>query len=379
MMTPNERKEFFQANREQLTEEQMCEAIGIRKPALKNYVKEFGPCLAFDPKDEKAFTTFLLKAKTEKELRLSFPNWEERLKEKYDGLRLFTQRNLYNELVYILLPIQNDKKLKLKPKRWTFHVGTDEEGNEQPYLLVQLPAFKGKVTVAPLYDVHYGHHAHRSEKFLAYLRWISETPNVYVVLGGDFMETALDDGRGMTYDQDINTETQFDHAVNLLGPIAHKILGAVPGNHEERVYKKTGIDIMRLLCERLEIPYFAGPFIMSVMGNGYKWTYHVQHGKGNSQTKGGKMNMAGRPRMFTNLIHFFLVGHVHDLTVDPETTIVEDVLNCRLRYMTQWKVIAPSFLGWERTYAWRAGYAPPAMGGVSTELYDTGEYRAFLT
>jgi hypothetical protein len=376
-MKPTERKQFYQDNRQKLSIPEMAEALGIGLPALKNYEKRYGPCVGASQTTE-SFTDFLLKAKTEKELATNFPDWEDRLKEKYAGLTLFTQRNLYNEPVYILLPVRNDK-LRLKPKRWSFHIGKNDDGTEQPYLLVQLPAFKGKVTIAPLFDVHYGHHAHRSEKFLAYLRWIAETPNVYVVLGGDFMETALDDGRGMTYDQDVNTETQFDHAVNLLGPIAHKILGAVPGNHEERVYKKTGIDIMRLLSERLEIPYFAGPFIMSVMGNGYKWTYHVQHGKGNSQTKGGKMNMAGRPRMFTNLVHFFLVGHVHDLTVDPETTIVEDVINCRLRYMTQWKVIAPSFLGWERTYAWRAGYAPPAMGGVSTELYDNGEYRAFLT
>ena len=377
-MKPTQRKEFFQENREKLTAGQMASVLGVGLPTIRNYEKEFGQCLP-TPQTKESFSDFLIKAKTGKELGLAFKDWEERLKEKYEGLVLFTQRNLYNELVYILLPVQTGKAVKLKSKRWEYHIGTSSDGHPQPYILVQLPKFRGKLTVAPVFDVHFGHHAHRHEKFLAYLRWIAETPNLYVILGGDLMEMALDDGRGMTYDQETNTEGQFDKMVALLAPIAHKILGATQGNHEERVSKKTGIDIMRLLCERLDIPYFSGPFFLSVMANDYKWNFYVQHGRGNSQTKGGKMNMANRPKRFTSLIHFFLSGHVHDLLAEPETIIVEDPLNCRLNYVTQWTVVCPSFLGWEDTYAYRAGYAPPAKGGVSIELLANGEYRAFLT
>lgn len=377
-MKPKERKQFFQDHRLTLTRSQMADRLGISEATIeRHYEPKFGKCLDYDPKDKEALSRFLMKAKTERELDKHFPNWRKTL-DGFEGMELFTQRNLYHELVYVLLPVRNDK-IEIQDKDWHYHVGVSDEGIQQPYLLVQLPDFEGKTVIAPIYDIHSGHHAHRSEKFRAYLRWIAETPQVYAILGGDMMEMALDDGRGMSYDQELNPETQFDQAVKLLAPIAHKILGAVPGNHEERVYKRTGIDIMRLFCERLEIPYFSGPFFLSIMANGYKWTYHVQHGRGNSQTKGGKMNAANRPKKFTGMIHFFLSGHVHDLVVEPETIIVEDPLNCRLVYMTQWTVIAPSFLGWEDTYAYRAGYPPPAMGGVSTELMEDGDYRAFLT
>lgn len=377
-MKPREREAVFKAEREKLTREEMAEHLGVGIPTVRNYEKKWGKCVEVR-QDSASFAKFLLTAKTEKQLAEAFPDWEKRLKEKYEGLRLFTQRNLYNELVYILLPVQSSEVVKLKKKAWQHHFGVSDDGHPQPYILIELPRFRGKITIAPIFDVHYGHHAHRHEKFLAYLRWIAETPNVYAILGGDLMEMALDDGRGMTYDQSGNPQTQFDEMVRLLAPIAHKILGATTGNHEERVYKKTGIDIMRLLCERLEIPYFSGPFFMSVMANTYKWNFYVQHGRGNSQTKGGKMNMANRPKRFTGLIHFFVSGHVHDLLAEPETIIIEDPINCRLNYVTQWTVVCPSFLGWEDTYAYRAGYSPPAKGGVSMELLANGDYRAFLT
>jgi hypothetical protein len=50
----------------------------------------------------------------------------------------------------------------------------------------------------------------------------------------------------------------------------------------------------------------------------------------------------------------------------------------RLIYPQQWTIIAPSFLRWEGTYAYRAGFAPPGAGGVSLHLYKNGEYEGRL-
>lgn len=328
---------------------------------------------------QKAFKHFLIRGRTEQELRKRFGDAVGKLlKVDYTGHELYTQRNNYHELVYILLP-KVEKEIKLLPKLYSHHVGQDSEGNEQPYLLVKLPNFTGTATVAPLFDIHYGNFAHKHEKFLGYLRWIRETPNVYAILGGDVMENAIDDGRGMTYDQTENPMTQLDKMVELLAPIAHKILVSVPGNHEERTYKKTGIDVGAILAERLKLPYFSGPVIMSVVANTYKWTFYVRHGSGNSQTKGGKMNMAARPKGWTGHINFFVSGHVHDCIAEAEVVLIEDPLNCRLLEVKQWVVVAQSFLSWYKTYAYRAGYKPPAAGGVSMELMANGEYRARLT
>lgn len=328
---------------------------------------------------EAKFRKFLIKARTEAEIAKKLG--EEGLKllgKKWGDLNLFEQVNWYGERVYILLP-KPAKRFRLKPKAWQYHIGADEEGNEQPYLVCQLPTFRGKLIIFPMYDIHFGHEAHRKEKFLQYLRWIKETPNVYVILGGDLMENAIDDGRGMSYDQETPPQSQFDQLAELLAPIAHKILVAVPGNHEHRTYKKTGVDVAQLLAQRLDIPYFQGPVLLTLLANGYKWNFYVRHGTGNAQTKGGKMNMAARPKGWTAIIHFFVSGHVHDAVAEAETLIVDDPINCRLVFLKQWIVVASSFLSWYKTYAYRAEYKPPASGGVSMELYENGEYKAELT
>lgn len=326
-----------------------------------------------------AVVKFLSSAKTRKELEAKFGDQTDSILEtKYEGMVLFTQRNNYHELVYILLP-KPPKGIRLLPKKYEHHRGMDEHGNDQPYLLVKIPDFKGKLIIAPLYDLHYGHSEHKFEKLLSYIRWIKETPNVYAILGGDVMENALDDGRGMTYDQSVNPQNQLNRMTELLSTIAHKILVSTPGNHEARTKKKTGIDVAEVLANKLQIPYFNGPVTMSIVANTYKWTFYVSHGFGNSQTKGGKMNMAGRPKSWTGLVHFIVSGHTHDCIAESETMIVEDPINCRLIFVKQWVVVAPSFLGWYKTYGYEAGYKPLAQGGVSMELYDNGGYKAYLT
>lgn len=320
------------------------------------------------------FKKFLSKAKTEKEIVETFGDVS-LLKHKFDGMFIYNQRNAWNEPIYILLE-EPTEEVKLKPKDWHFAIAKDEEGVEQPYIMCQLKNFKGKLIVVPLFDVHSGHFAHRREKFLAYIQWIANTPNVYAILGGDLMENALDDGRGMTYDQTMNPQTQLDEMTSLLSPIAHKILVSVPGNHEGRTEKKSGIDVSKVLAERLKIPYFSGPVFMDVLANGFRWSFYVQHGNTFSRTKGGKMNAAARPKMFTGLVHFFVSGHVHDKNVGSETLLIQDPVNCRLIQVEQWFVIAQSFMNWYKTYAYKAGWQPPAPGGVAMELDENGSYRA---
>lgn len=44
-MKPNERKQFFQEHRQTLTRSQMASVLSVGEPTIRNYEKEFGPCL----------------------------------------------------------------------------------------------------------------------------------------------------------------------------------------------------------------------------------------------------------------------------------------------------------------------------------------------
>lgn len=359
-------------------------------PARKDLDKWEGGFELKHDRERRAFAEFLLRMRTRKQIEEKFGPalTEQFLDEAFDGLELYKQINDFGVPVFILLPKFN-REIKVEPRDWKFHIPKtqhDEKVN-QPYCLINLPddAFSrkhdekygvGRIDIAPVFDVHYGHHAHKHSKFLSYIRWIQETPQLYGIIGGDLMENALDDGRGMSYEQEVPPTSQLDEIVHLLAPIAHKMLIALPGNHEWRTYNKSGIDPMKVVADRLGIPYFDGPVYLSVVAGEHRFKMYVQHGTGNSQTKGGKMNSAGRPRRWTDFVNFFVSGHVHDPVVNSETCICEDIANCCLRMKQQWTVIAPSFLNWEGSYAYRAGYAPPGSGGVVLQLFEDGSYRA---
>jgi hypothetical protein len=341
---------------------------------LRRIRKELKDGKQSDSKED--FRNYIRKARTRREIENRFDNVDALLSENYEGFTLFEQRNDYNEQIFILLPVISDD-IRTERRQWGFTIGKESNGDPQPYIAVQLPRFEGELQIATLFDIHYGHSKHRHEKFLSYIGWIRDNPNIYAICGGDLMENALD--RGMHFDQSVQPHSQMDDMIRLLAPIAHKILFMLPGNHEERTQRLTGIDVTRVIADRLNVPYFTGPVFCSILANGYKWTIYAQHGHSNSQTKGGKMNAASRPATFVNNVDFLLSGHVHDRVVDSQTIVVEDAANCCLRYKTQWTVIAPSFLGWMDTYAYRAGYRPPSMGGVAINLYDNGSYKADLT
>jgi hypothetical protein len=336
--------------------------------------------------DRKRFHEMLSRSRTRREIEEIFGDQtDELLRTKFEGYNLFEQINDFGENCYCLLP-EIVLDLAIQPKIWSWYRPAGENGyGYQPYLMIQMPettfASLGddpEIRLVPLFDVHLGHHAHKEEKFRKYLRYIAETPNVFTWLGGDLVENALDDGRGMTYEQELPPMRQQDLAVHLLAPIAHKILWAQPGNHEWRTYNKTGVDPTAYIASRLQVPYSDGPLIVDLLAGGKRWRIHSDHGHGYSQTKGGKMNAAGRPRKFTDGVQFFVSGHVHDPVANSETVIVVDPVEKRLIYPQQWTIIAPSFLRWEGTYAYRAGFAPPGAGGVSLHLYKNGEYEGRL-
>jgi len=338
--------------------------------------------------ERKEFRQFLVKARTFSELKDNFGDLAEQLiLEKHPGLNMFEQINNYGEKIYILLPEFSTEQLEVKPREWTFYQApSDENESVQPYLVVQIPDSMfvndgddgAEIIVAPSFDVHLGHYAHKREKLLSYIRWIAETPNVLTYIGGDFTENALETGKGMTFSQDLSPQAQIKRACTLLAPIAHKLLFIQPGNHEDRSERAAGINPMEIVADYLGVPYYAGPVYCTILGKGHKWKIYSFHGNGNSQTKGGKLNAAGKPRRWIDFVNFIVSGHTHDPMVNNETCIVENPALCKLSYMTQWIVTCPSFLAWEGTYAYKGGMSPTGKGGVSLHMYATGEYEALL-
>ncbi len=304
-----------------------------------------------------------------------------------DGFTLFEQFSASGEPVFSV----HEQRNVPAGRQW----GLWKAKNHQPYMWAQFPRSfpHNRLQIVPLSDVHYGARAHNLKRFQQYIDWIAANDNVFTFLNGDIIENAIDGSVGgavyesiMTPEEQIWGSDDEQHAgiINLLRPIAHKILWAQPGNHEWRTWKKTNIDPTRIVCGELKIPYFSEPVYADILAWGHRYTFFCHHGTTGSQTKGGKLNAAARPTEFQEAVDFVVMGHVHDSMANPTTRIVRRrtldsngrVTDFALEERAQYVVICPSFHGYFGNYGARAGFAPGSWGSVNCSLFSDGTYRA---
>lgn len=263
----------------------------------------------------------------------------------------------------------------------------------EPYIIAQFPekpALK-RMKVVPISDVHYGAKSHFKSKFIEHLRWIEATDEVVAFLNGDMVENAVEGSIGSAiYDSFLTPDEQIYGSVSkgepgmieLLRPIAHKILWAQPGNHEARS-RKCDIDPLKVICAMLDIPFFKEPVYADILAWGQRFTFYCHHGKSGSGTPGGKLNAAAKPAEFQEPMHFIIMGHVHDSMANPVKRFVRKreydakghVTERKIEGRNQYTVICPSFYQYFGSYGSRFAYEPGSEGMVTCLLYPDGMHR----
>lgn len=135
--------------------------------------------------------------------------------------------------------------------------------------------------IYPLADLHIGD-PHCDRVFVEeQIKRIADDPHGIVLLNGDLLNTALRHSVSDVYGETLKPIDQIITLVNLLAPIKQKIIGATTGNHEARVYRYDGIDIMRLACRELGIEDKYHPDGVLVFLRFGKANQHGRHATGN--------------------------------------------------------------------------------------------------
>lgn len=240
------------------------------------------------------------------------------------------------------------------------------------------------IEIFPFSDVHWGHRQCDKKNFLLDVKEVAKRPNRFAILNGDNIENALGDSAGGAAwaEQSANPKVQRDQTELIYRRIAHKCLAATPGNHEARTTKKTLMNPLEEVCKGLDIPYFEGPYNMEIIWRGYRWTFFIKHGTGNSNTPGGKLNNAGRDRGYNDFRNFYCSGHVHDEMSHkvPRRVRHREFENEKLKRfwienLKEYKVIFPSYLLYSGTYAEEAGYSPGSRNTIALQLFANGDYH----
>ena len=201
-----------------------------------------------------------------------------------------------------------------------------------------LHEFDNPINIFPVSDVHFGALEHMEKEWLAFCKMVEQTPNTYLILGGDLVNNNVRTCSFINpYDELVRPREQKKRMVEMLTPIKDRILCAVSGNHEARSMKDDDIDITYDIMTKLDIEdlYRQGTAFMKVsLGHRnsdntpiQSYTFAVTHGAGGGIYTGATVN---RNERFGNVIEgldCLIVGHTHKGTVSKPSKIVIDRKN----------------------------------------------------
>ena len=158
-----------------------------------------------------------------------------------------------------------------------------------------------EIEILPLADWHIGDKQSDGKKIQEYLSYVQSKPNVFVILNGDLMNTAVKNGLSDVYGETVPPMEALKQCVKLFDPIKDRILCIDDGNHERRIYKNDGVDITQLMATQLGLgdKYSSGSTLLFVsFGKWRKGTRHAipvtytifcVHGSGGGRKEGGKI------------------------------------------------------------------------------------------
>ncbi len=171
---------------------------------------------------------------------------------------------------------------------------------------IDLPRDLSSIELHTFADEHIGDEHSDIKRVMQRIEYVKNTPNAYCIMNGDIMDNATKTSIGDTYTQVLNPMEQLARAVELFEPIKDKILCITHGNHENRTYKKEGINLSRLIANQLGLadrytPTSAVLFIrLGENSRGKKesngsgklrqicYTIYALHGSGGGRKEGAK-------------------------------------------------------------------------------------------
>ena len=219
-------------------------------------------------------------------------------------------------------------------------------------------------------DLHYGHKGCEIERMTAMRDYCIER-NIYVLGMGDFCEAGLKSSIGDSmYSQDFNPQEQLDYMITFFEPLAKKklLLGMLSGNHEGRILKDTGIDITKIICRTLNVP-FLGYACWNVFRVGKeKYSIYAMHGSSGSKYVYTKL------KAIIDISHSFdadliVSGHVHELSDTSQLVQYIDWRSGTVKERKKFLVLTGSYVQYDDSYAQERGYPIAKKGSPKVKLF----------
>ena len=218
--------------------------------------------------------------------------------------------------------------------------------------------------IFPLGDFHFEEPSTRHEIISAWLETV-ERENGYIIFLGDLFDIALFEDISAQQEVGLPLTSAVKTMAKFLDRYKDRIVAVVEGNHDQRIRKRVGLDLLGVLCEERGIPYARGQAgIIIRLGKGrnqkaVSYSFAITHGFGGGRTKGAKAQMRFWIASVWEQIDAVLVGHIHEPAIDMWTRLEVDPRNEVIRTREILLISVPGALGYAE-YAQKKSYPPPS-------------------
>jgi len=219
-------------------------------------------------------------------------------------------------------------------------------------------------------DLHFGSKTCDMEKAQETLQRCIDK-HIYVVGMGDMIEmaTRYSVGAGV-YEQKLTPQDQMEQIIDFMRPIAESglLLGMHTGNHEQRAWQTTGINVMDWICRELKTSYLNhSAFHLWRVGK-ESYTAFSTHGSSGSRLAYTKLKSALDVFRYVQA-ELVLYGHLHGL--DHLTSLYSCVDKRRKMVveLARHAILTGSYLGYKGSYAEKKNLPPVQMGSPIISLW----------
>jgi hypothetical protein len=217
-------------------------------------------------------------------------------------------------------------------------------------------------------DVHWGSPQCDKKRFLANLAWCLHT-GTYIMLMGDLTETATRNSVGAgVYEQEEIAEDQHEAMVKMLMPLAEAelILGSHSGNHENRVYQETGINIAKALCRELKISYLGDACWSKFCVGSQNYDIYSLHGRSGARFDGTALLAVER---ISTSFFADLVCHAHMHKACNSIVLQQRVRNGLVTEHKKHLLITGAYLKYDKSYGQALGLPISKLGSPKVRFF----------
>ena len=235
------------------------------------------------------------------------------------------------------------------------------------------------IDIKPISDVHIGDPQLDDKLIQSDVDWVTKADNRFILLNGDIMNTATTHSVSNTYENTMTPHQELKYARKLFEPAKGKVLAMTAGNHERRIYKNDGIDMVEELALTLDSYYNREGLVLKVKFGQRKsnqknqvYTLYMSHGSTGASLPGGKLNRLFKLRHIVTT-DIYVISHSHEIMTLRKKIFQPDLRNNKVTEKQQVFINTGAYLTYGG-YGEIKGYFPSELGTVVLRLY-AGEKR----